>query len=139
LINKSITQLKIDLLNLELLSKSLALYHRVIQFNVCVAELSITEQLGQKQELESCKLNETKEKKKTRYPEKHTSCLLINNSKRSVRTFFILCHFAKGLIISRWLMMKVGFTQVSSKKCPTSFNNRKNNIKRWSTNYHKLK
>ena len=67
-----------------------------------------------------------RKKKKTRYPEKHTSCLLINNSKRSVRPFFVLCHFAKGLINSGWLMMKVGFAQVSSKKCPTSCSNRKN-------------
>lgn len=52
----------------------------------------------------------------------HTSCLLTNNSKRSVRPGFDLCHFAKGLIISGWLMMKVGFTHVSSKKCPTSCN-----------------
>ena len=50
----------------------------------------------------------------------HTSCLLTNNSKRSVKPGFDLCHLANGLIISGWLIMKVGFTHVSSKKCPTS-------------------
>lgn len=50
----------------------------------------------------------------------NTSRLLTNNSKRSVRPGLDLCHFAKGLIISGWLMMKVGLTHNSSKKCPTS-------------------
>lgn len=71
-----------------------------------------------------------KEKKKTKKNKslevsKHTSCLLINNSKRSVRPGLSLCHFAKGLIISGWLMMKVGFTHVPSKKWPTSCNHGK--------------
>jgi hypothetical protein len=59
--------------------------------------------------------------------EKNTSCLLTNNSKRSVKPGFDLCHFAKGLIISGWLMMKAGFTQVSSRKCPTSCRQKKYN------------
>lgn len=50
----------------------------------------------------------------------HTSCLLTNNSKRSVKPDFDRCHLANGLIISGWLIIKVGFTHVSSKKCPTS-------------------
>jgi hypothetical protein len=58
--------------------------------------------------------------------EQNTSCLLTNNSKRSVKPGFDLCHLANGLIISGWLMMKEGFTQVSSRKCPTSCGYRRN-------------
>lgn len=49
-----------------------------------------------------------------------TSCLLMNSSNLSVKTLFDLCHFANGLMISGWLMMKVGFTHVTSRNSPTS-------------------
>lgn len=48
--------------------------------------------------------------------ESHTSCLLMNNSNLSVRPGLDLCHFASGLMISGWLMIKVGFVHVSSRK-----------------------
>lgn len=51
-----------------------------------------------------------------------TSRLLTNNSKRSVKPGFDLCHFANGLMTSGWLIMNVGFMHVSSRKCPTSCN-----------------
>jgi len=123
-------KLQNDVGYLELWLKSFALYNRVIQFSVCIAKLSshrISNNIRGANRSISRQMNWRGTKSMNDATEKNTSCLLTNNSKRSVKPGFDLCHFAKGLIISGWLMMKAGFTQVSSRKCPTSCRQKKYN------------